>query len=175
MTSGDTPGNTETFDMVLNRTFDAPVSEVWKAWTEGDYVREWWGPTGFTAPVAEMDVREGGTSLVAMRAPDAMGGFEQFNTWSYQKIVPEERLEFVNHFTDREGSPIDPATVGMPPGIPMQVPHVLTFDSLPNGGTAFTVTEHGYTSPEVVELSRAGMDQCLDKLAALLARKSPST
>ena len=38
MTPGGTPGNTETFDMVLTRTFDASVGEVWKAWTEGDYI-----------------------------------------------------------------------------------------------------------------------------------------
>ena len=171
MTSVGTPGTTETFEMVLTRFFDAPVSEVWRAWTEGDYVREWWGPAGFTAPVAEMDVREGARSLVSMRAPDDMGGFEHFATWSYQKIVPEERLDFVHHFADRDGKPIDPASVGMPPGIPPQVPHILTFERASGGGTDFTVTEHGYTTPDVVELSRTGMDQCLDKLAALLARK----
>ena len=174
MTSADNSGDTEIFDMVLTRIFEAPVSEVWRAWTEADYVREWWGPTGFTAPVAEMDVREGGRSLVAMRAPEDMGGFEQFVTWSYQKIVPEQRLEFVQHFADGDGTPIDPASVGMPPGIPQQVPHVLTFARASGGGTDFTVTEHGYTAPDVVELSRAGMDQCLDKLAALLVRKASS-
>jgi uncharacterized protein YndB with AHSA1/START domain len=172
MSPGDTPGNTETFEMVLTRTFDAPVSEVWRAWTEGDYILEWWGPSGFTAPVAEMDVREGGSSLVGMRAPDEMGGFEHFNTWSYGQIVPEARLEFISRFADRQGNAIDPASVGIPPGIPEEVPHVLTFASRPDGGTDFTVTEYGYTSPEVVELSRAGMDQCLDKLAALLAEKA---
>jgi len=166
MTSGHTA---ETFDMVLTRTIDAPVSEVWKAWTDGDLVRQWWGPSGFTAPVTEMDLREGGTSLVGMRAPDEMGGFEHFHTWTYQKIVPGERLEFVQHFADQQGNAIDPASVGMPPGIPMQVPHVLTFESRPDGGTDFTVTEFGYTSPDVIELSRAGMNECLDKMAALLA------
>ena len=167
-----TSGESETFDMVLSRTFEAPVSDVWRAWTEGDYVREWWGPAGFTAPVAEMDVREGGTSLVSMRAPDDMGGFEHFHTWSYQKIEPEQRLEFVHTFADQDGNPIDPASVGLPPGIPAQVPHVLTFARGADGGTDFTVIEHGYTSPDVVELSRAGMDQTLDKLAALLAREA---
>jgi len=174
MTSVGPSGSPETFDMVITRNFDAPVSEVWRAWTEGDYVQEWWGPTGFTAPIAEMDVREGGASLVAMRAPDDMGGFEHFHTWSYEKVVPEERLEFVQHFADRDGSPIDPALVGMPEGIPLQVRHVLTFAHASGGGTEFRVTEQGYTSPEVVELSRAGMDQSLDKLAALLARRAAS-
>jgi uncharacterized protein YndB with AHSA1/START domain len=77
MTSGDTA---ETFDMVISRTFDAPVSDLWNAWTEGDQVREWWGPSGFIAPVADMDVRKGGSSLVGMRATDEMGGFEHYHT-----------------------------------------------------------------------------------------------
>jgi uncharacterized protein YndB with AHSA1/START domain len=169
MTSEDT---TESFDMALTRTFDAPVSEVWKAWTEEDYVHQWWGPNGFTAPVADMDVREGGSSLVSMRAPDEMGGFEHFHTWSYRTIVPEERLEFTQRFADRDGNAIDPATVGMPPGIPTEVPHVLTFASRPDGGTDFTVTEYGYTAQDVVERSRAGMSECLDKMASLLAEKT---
>jgi uncharacterized protein YndB with AHSA1/START domain len=169
MTSEDT---TESFDMALTRTFDAPVSEVWKAWTEEDYVHQWWGPNGFTAPVADMHVREGGSSLVSMHAPDEMGGFEHFHTWSYETIVPEERLEFTQRFADRDGNVIDPATVGMPPGIPTEVPHVLTFASRPDGGTDLTVTEYGYTAPDVVKLSRAGMSECLDKMASLLAEKT---
>jgi hypothetical protein len=32
-----------------------------------------------------------------------------------------------------------------------------------------TVTEYGYPSAEIVELSRGGMEQCLDKMAASFA------
>lgn len=60
-TSTGPESGTETFQMELKRTFEAPVTEVWKAWTEKDDVHQWWGPTAFTAPEAEMDVREGGT------------------------------------------------------------------------------------------------------------------
>jgi hypothetical protein len=33
-----------------------------------------------------------------------------------------------------------------------------------------TVTEYGYTSSQAVDLSRAGLEQSLDKMAASLAR-----
>jgi len=39
-----------THDMVLTRTFDAPVEAVWRAWTEPELVKRWWGPTGFPHP-----------------------------------------------------------------------------------------------------------------------------
>ncbi len=52
-----------TLDLTVTRTFDVPVEQVWRAWTESEYVKQWWGPAGFTAPIAAMDVREGGASL----------------------------------------------------------------------------------------------------------------
>jgi len=43
-------------------------------------VLEWWGPSGFEATLAEMDVREGGRAHVAMRSPE-FGTL--YNIWSY--------------------------------------------------------------------------------------------
>ena len=39
-----------TRDLVVTRTFDAPVERVWRAWTESEDVKQWWGPLGFSAP-----------------------------------------------------------------------------------------------------------------------------
>ena len=80
-------------DVVLTRVFDAPLEEVWRAWLDPAYVRQWWGPSGFTCPLAEMDFREGGTSLVCMRAPQEYGGQELYNTWTYTRILPYKRIE----------------------------------------------------------------------------------
>jgi len=156
-----------THDMVLTRAFDAPVEAVWQAWTEPDLVRRWWGPTGFTAPVAEMDVRKGGTSLVSMRAPAEFGGQDIFNTWTYSTVIPIERLEYVLTFTDADRNPVEPAELGLPPGIPREAPHVVTFTALDDGRTTITVRESGYPSPALAALSRGGMEQCLDKMAAI--------
>jgi hypothetical protein len=87
----------------------------------------WWGPAGFTSPVAEMDVRQGGQSLVCMRAPAEFGGGDSFHTWTYATVVPNERLEFVQTFTDGKRNPVEPADLGLPAGIPRDVPHVVTF------------------------------------------------
>jgi uncharacterized protein YndB with AHSA1/START domain len=39
-------------DLVFTRVFDAPIGRVWKAWSEPEEVRRWWGPKGFTCPIA---------------------------------------------------------------------------------------------------------------------------
>jgi len=157
----------ENHDMVLTRSFDAPVKDVWRAWTEPELVRRWWGPHGFTAPLAEMDVRHGGTSLVCMRAPAEFGGQDMYNTWTYTTVTLMERLEFVQTFTDADRNSVEPAELGLPPGIPRDVPHVVTFTATRDNGTELTVRESGYASAEVAALSRGGMEQCLEKMAAI--------
>lgn len=152
-------------DLVLTRVFDAPIELVWNAWADPEQVKRWWGPTGFTCPVAKIDFREGGTSLVCMRAPKEFGGQDMYNTWSYRKIVSMSRIEFIFHFTDKDGTRIDPATLGLGPDMPQEVRHDIAFKVLGEGKTEMTVTEYGYTSDQIVDLSRAGLEQCLDKMA----------
>ena len=153
--------------MSLTRVFNAPVDRVWKAWSVAASVRQWWGPAGFTCPVAEMDFREGGTSLVCMRAPEELGGLDMYNTWTYRQIIPMKRIEFVHKFADPHGNQVDPATLGIPSGVPAEVPHVITFQALNGNQMELTVTEFGYTSDQAHDISKLGMEQCLDKMAAI--------
>jgi uncharacterized protein YndB with AHSA1/START domain len=162
----ETNDNVKTRNVVVTRVFDAPVEQVWRAWTDSQQVMRWWGPAGFTSPVAKMDVREGGTSLVCMRAPSELGGQDIYNTWTYHEVIPNERLEFMLNFADKNGNKVDPAAVGMPPGIPTDVRHVIIFNDLGNNKTKITVTEYGYTSDDIVDISKAGLEQSLDKMAA---------
>jgi uncharacterized protein YndB with AHSA1/START domain len=149
-------------DLVVTRVVDAPVGQVWQAWTDPEQVRRWWGPTGFTCPLARIDVREGGTSLVAMRSPE---GQDLYNTWAYRTIVPLQRLEFIQNFADEDGNTIAPASIGLPPELPQDVRNVVTFEALGEHRTEMTVTEYGYSSDHTLELSKAGLEQVLDKLA----------
>ena len=158
--------------VTARRTYPAPVEAVWAAWTEPELIRRWWGPDGFTCPVARMDVRAGGVSLLAMQAPPEYGGGRTHNTWAYSVVEPAARLEYVMRFADEAGATISPADAGVPPGVPDAVPHVVTFTPAPGGGTELSITESGYPTPEARAMSQAGLDQCLDKLARVLAEPS---
>jgi uncharacterized protein YndB with AHSA1/START domain/predicted enzyme related to lactoylglutathione lyase len=161
-------GAAPTHDLAVTRVLDASIEEAWKAWTEPEYVMRWWGPTGFTTPSAEMDVRVGGTSLVCMRAPAEYGGQDMYNTWTYREVVPPERLEFVLDFTDANRVLLDAASI--PPGVPREVRHVVTLRPLDGGRTDLTVREFGYGTTESRDVSRAGLEQCLDKMEAMYRR-----
>jgi uncharacterized protein YndB with AHSA1/START domain len=152
-------------NVVVTRVLDAPVEPVWRAWSESEQMMRWWGPTGFTCPVARMDVREGGTSPVCMRSPD---GHDIYNTWTYERVAPMRELEFIQRFADSDGNTLAPAALGLPPDIPAEVRHVVAFRPAGEARTELTVTEYGYPSAQIVELSKAGVEQCPDKLAAVV-------
>ena len=159
--------NVKKKNLVVTRVFDAPLEQVWKAWSDPEYVMQWWGPEGFTSPLARMDFREGGTSLVCMRSPE---GQDLYNTWTYRKIVPMQRIEFILSFTNKDGRKVDPVEVGLPPDLPQSVRNTVTFKAVGDDKTEMTVTEHDWTVGQMMEMSKAGLEQCLDKMAAIFAR-----
>lgn len=163
-----TDEETADIEMPIRRTFGPPRERVFEAGTNPEYVRQWWGPEGFTCPEAEIDFREGGTSLVGMRSPE---GQDLYNTWTYREIVTNERIEFVLNFTNEAGEKLDRAELGRPPGVPTDVRHLVTFDDLTDDTSEMTVTEYGYTSDQTVEMSERGMEQCLDRRAVLVASR----
>ena len=165
------PGDvsTTTYDVVVTRTLDAPPERVWRAWTDPADVRQWWGPIGFTCPLAEMDVRVGGRSLVVMRAPQEFGGQDMYSTWTYTRLVPNERIEYTFNFSDEQGNRRTPVEAGVTGDVPADGHHVVTLSDLGGGRTEMTVTEHGYASAEARDLSQMGLEQCLDKMATLIS------
>src|SRR5579871_3024258 len=84
-------------DLVITRVFDAPRELVFKAWTEHERLKRWWGPKNFTNPVCEVDSRPGGAMRIDMRAPD---GRVYPMTGRYEEIVEPERIVFTSGALD---------------------------------------------------------------------------
>jgi len=160
----------KTLHLTITRVFDAPIEKVWKAWSKAEYVMLWWGPDFFTSPSAKMDFREGGTSLVCMRAPKQFGGQDIYSTWKYKKIVPLQSIEYIHNLADKEGNSVDPAALGMPPDFPRDQRNAVTFKPLASNRTEMTVTEYDWSEGKMFELSKTGLEQCLNKMAAIFAK-----
>ena len=159
---------TETNDLIITHTFDAPVERVWEAWVDPALVMQWWGPDHFTSPSARIDFREGGKSLLCMRAPQDFGGQDFYSTWTYTAIVPKQRIEYIHRLADAEGNEIDPVKMGMPADFPQGQHHIITFEAMDESKTKLTVTEIGWPMNEMREMSRMGMEQCLAKMEVAL-------
>jgi uncharacterized protein YndB with AHSA1/START domain len=167
MTSEASMGSAQ---VVVSRELDVPPEVAWKAWSEPERVQQWWGPTGFSCPRADIDFRVGGASLVTMQAPAEYGGFQMHNRWTYTTIIEPSRIEFVSTFADETGSVVDPAAVGIEAGVPREVPHKVELEPLTGGRTRVTVTEFGYITEEARNLSQTGQEQVMDKMQAMYRR-----
>jgi uncharacterized protein YndB with AHSA1/START domain len=170
-TDATASGNPTLRDLVVRRHIAAPSAAVWRALTEGRQVMKWWGPEQFTSPSARMAVRERETSVVCMRSPE---GQDMYSAWHYTRVVPGERLEYTFDLCTADGAELDPASLGLPPGFPRAVPHVITLEAR-GDETELTVVERGYGPGPFYELSKSGLEQCLDKLERLLASEKEAT
>ncbi len=78
-------------EILLTRVVDAPRELVWDAMTDPEQVVKWWGPSGFTTTVHEMDVRPGGVWRITMHGPD---GTDYPNKSVFVEVKRPERLVF---------------------------------------------------------------------------------
>lgn len=95
-TSFETPSDTE---VVVTRFVEAPIEQVFDAWTKPEYVTRWMlGPDGWTMPVCEIDLRPGGAWRFVWRSPD---GREMGMEGEYREVSRPDRLVS----TERWGEP----------------------------------------------------------------------
>jgi uncharacterized protein YndB with AHSA1/START domain len=168
------PNQTQTKspDFVISRVFDAPRELVWKAFTESERMKQWWGPKGFTVIASKMDLRPGGTYHYGMKAPD---GSAMWGKMAFREITPPERMVFINSFSDEAGG-----TTRHPLHLswPLEMLSVFTFEEQPDGKTKLTIRWSAYNATEEEQETfdsnhdsmRQGWGGTLDQLAAYLAR-----
>jgi len=76
----------------LSRTFPAPREKVFRAWTDPAELKKWFGPEGYSTPIAEVDLRVGGQyRLGMMKLPD---GQALYVVGTYREIRPPEKLVY---------------------------------------------------------------------------------
>ncbi|MEN2487748.1 SRPBCC domain-containing protein [Flavobacterium sp. B11] len=86
----------------VKREFDAPLSNVWSAWTEAEILDLWWAPAPFKSKTKNMEFKEGGKRLYAMVGPD---GKESWSYFVYSSISPKTNFKHSATFSDAEGNP----------------------------------------------------------------------
>jgi uncharacterized protein YndB with AHSA1/START domain len=145
---------------VLERVFDAPIDLVWKMWTDPASFRAWYGPTGVTVPVADLDVWPGGGRRVCM----AVGPREMWFTGEHLEVIEPTRLVYTETIADEHGNPISPESLGMPPKTPGTTEVTIVLEEV-NGGTRLTLTHVGVPAESG---AARGWNAAFDKLAAEL-------
>ena len=81
----------ESYDLVLERTLDAPSDLVWRAWTDPEHLKQWFAPRPYQITEAELELRPGGIFRIRMVGPD---GFDtgHGNAGCVLEVVEGEKL-----------------------------------------------------------------------------------
>jgi uncharacterized protein YndB with AHSA1/START domain len=87
-------------ELLVTRTFDAPVRLVFEAWSKPELFKLWWVPksVGMSMLSCDMDVRTGGSYRLVFSHPD----FDQPMTFfgTYREVTPNERIVWSNEEGD---------------------------------------------------------------------------
>jgi uncharacterized protein YndB with AHSA1/START domain len=153
--------------LALERTFEAPVEEVWALWTTKDGVESWWGPEGFGVTVHALDLRPGGEMRYAMRATGApqieamkRAGMPLVTEakLTYRQIQPRRRLTYVH-------------AVDFVPGVAAYDVETAVELSAVAGGIRMVVTLDAMHDAPWTEMASKGWESQLDKAVRLLAAR----
>jgi len=78
--------------LCLTRTFAAPREKVFRAWTDPEELKKWWGPVGYATPIAKVGLRVGGKYRLGMRKlPD---GKIFHLSGTYREVRASEKLVY---------------------------------------------------------------------------------
>lgn len=148
-------------ELVITRILDAPRELLWKAWTDPEMIKKWWGPKNFTAPVIKVDLRVGGKYLYCMRSPE---GQDFWSTGVYHEIVPMERIVCTDSFADEKGNVMPASHYGMAGDWPSELVVTVTFEDH-DGKTKMTLKHVGLPAGTMSDLTSAGWNESFDRLA----------
>jgi len=148
--------------VVIERMVNAPIETVWKMWTEAEHFQAWYGPTGANIPVANMEVKVGGSRLICMEMETPNGPMQMWFTGEFREIVSNERLVYTDSMSDENGNAKTAAEMGMPEGTPMTTEVVVELEAI-DGQTKMVMTHVGVPADSP---GAAGWGMAIDKLVA---------
>ena len=150
-------------ELTIERTFNAPLETVWRAWTDPAELQKWWGPRGVTNPTCEWQAEPGGKIYVVMLAGEALGelaGQEWPMDGQFKAVEAPNKLVFTSN-----------ALIGGRPILENQV--TMTLEQI-GGQTKMTLhVQVTKVTPEAegpLSGMKEGWTQSIDKLSELVEK-----
>jgi uncharacterized protein YndB with AHSA1/START domain len=142
-----TPGERE---IRTERVFAAPRDKVWRAYTEPELIKQWWG-RGNQLIIERFEFERGGHWRFVEHSAEGVHGFEG----RFREITPQERIIMSFEWD------------GMPAHVIIETAN---FQDLGDGRTRIVTTSLFHTGEERDGMVAAGMEQGLSESYAALDR-----
>ena len=139
----------------VKRTFQAPVSDVYRAWIEPEMMNAWFHPNPEMTSVCAADVRVGGRYEVQMHPKE---GQPYIVVGVYEEIIPEEKLAFTWRWQHDEGEEPNEETLV-----------TLYFRAVGPDQTEVTLRHERFGSDEERDSHTWGWQETLNRLEEALA------
>jgi len=154
--------------LTLERTFRAPIHEVWELWTTREGIEAWWGPEGFSVDVRSLELRAGGDlvyemSAVAQEQIDYMKKagmpISTHHSLTFTEVIPPRRLAYRQ-------------MVDFVPGVePYQIETLLELHEVEDGVTGLVLTFDAMHNDHWTQLARMGHESELERLERLISSR----
>jgi uncharacterized protein YndB with AHSA1/START domain len=137
--------------LTLKRHYPVAPEKVWRAWTDPEALKRWFGPGGPQAvSVADLDLRVGGRFRLVFGGPD---GKEHEAAGVYKEVVPNRKLVF---------------TWCWPNSTPDRVSQVTILFKPAGGGTDLEIRHEQFYDEAARDGHKRGWSESLVKLEAFL-------
>jgi uncharacterized protein YndB with AHSA1/START domain len=134
----------------IERVFNAPRDRVWRAFTDPELVKQWWG-RGNKLVIERMEVEKGGHWRFVEHGPEGVHGFEG----RYREVTPTTRLV---HTFEWDGMPA------------YVIIETVTFEDAGPGRTKVLNVSLFHTTEERDGMLQSGMEGGLNESYAALDR-----
>jgi len=151
----------------IERTFDAPIDDVWQLWTTAEGMEAWWGPEGFEVKVRKLELRPGGALHYDMIAtgPEQVAYMKKAGMplaqpcrAFYTEVTPTRRLAFT-------------CIVDFVPGVESYEAATLVELAANGRRTDLVLTLEAMHDEQWTKMATMGWEQELGKLAAALQKR----
>lgn len=153
--------------VVFERSYDAPLEDLWELWTTKEGFESWWGPEGFRVDVHAMEPRVGGAlhySMIAVGEEQIAYMLQSGHSVShavrgkFSELVPLERLKLTQ-------------MIDFVPGVEPYEHDMLVEFSRQASSSRMVVTVAPHVSEELSRMAALGFESQLTKVPAVLAAR----
>jgi uncharacterized protein YndB with AHSA1/START domain len=156
--------------LVIQRTFNVPVEDLYLTFTTPEDIQAWWWPQGLFADKLEYDFREGGHYFIRWKSDDGkFGGM----SGEFEEIVNNKRIVMAGGFADENGRAISAQQAGMSGVWPETGYITFEFNADRDGVSRVTLSQQGVPN-EGQKDCKKGWSQMFDKLEKYLGSSQVS-